>query len=38
MTERLSDFLCTLALKTSYEGAARIVKNMMKEHIILLLP
>lgn len=28
MTERLSDFLCTLALKTSCEGAARIAKNM----------
>lgn len=28
MTERLSDFLCTLALETSCEGAARIAKNM----------
>ena len=28
MTERLSDFLCSLALETSCEGAARIAKNM----------
>lgn len=28
MTERLSDFLCTLALETRCEGAARIAKNM----------
>lgn len=28
MTERLSDFLCTLALETSCEGAARIAKSM----------
>ena len=28
MTERLSDFLCTLSLETSCEGAARIAKNM----------
>ncbi|NFI55067.1 transposase [Clostridium botulinum] len=28
MTERLSDFLCTLALETSCEGASRIAKNM----------
>ena len=28
MTERLSEFLCTLALETSCEGAARIAKNM----------
>ena len=28
MTDRLSDFLCTLALETSCEGAARIAKNM----------
>lgn len=28
MTERLSDFLSTLALETSCEGAARIAKNM----------
>lgn len=28
MTNRLSDFLCTLALETSCEGAARIAKNM----------
>ncbi|WP_252235083.1 hypothetical protein [Clostridium sp. ZS1] len=28
MTERLSDFLCTLALETSCEGAARIAQNM----------
>ena len=28
MTECLSDFLCTLALETSCEGAARIAKNM----------
>ena len=28
MTERLSDFLCTLALETSCEGASRIAKKM----------
>lgn len=28
MTERLSDFLCTLALETSCEGSARIAKSM----------
>ena len=28
MTERLSNFLCTLALERSCEGAARIAKNM----------
>ena len=28
MTERLADFLCSLALETSCEGAARIAKNM----------
>ena len=28
MTERLSDFLCTLALETSCEGASRIAKTM----------
>lgn len=28
MTDRLSDFLCTLALEISCEGAARIAKNM----------
>ena len=28
MTERLAEFLCTLALETSCEGAARIAKNM----------
>ena len=28
MTERLSDFLCSLALETSCEGAARIAKNI----------
>lgn len=28
MTERLYDFLCTLALETSCESATRISKNM----------
>ena len=28
MTDRLSDFLCTLALETSCEGATRIAKSM----------
>ena len=28
MTERLTDFLCSLALETSCEGAARIAKSM----------